>query len=94
MRSWIAAAFVAGALVVFGPAVNPAVAAPKKQDADATRSTNFSAHRHHRRHHSHDGHHRRHDQPYYYGRPIYYRPYPYQSPAPFTFGIGFGPSWW
>ena len=24
-------------------------------------------------------------------RPVYYRPYPYYAPAPFTFGIGFGP---
>jgi hypothetical protein len=24
---------------------------------------------------------------------VYYRPYPYASPAPFTFGIGYGPSW-
>jgi hypothetical protein len=30
---------------------------------------------------------------YYYDRPVYYRPYPYVSPAPFTFGIGFGPKW-
>ena len=30
----------------------------------------------------------------YYDRPYYYRPYPYSVPAPFTFGIGFGPVWW
>jgi len=29
--------------------------------------------------------------PHYYARPVYYRPYPYSTPAPFVFG--FGP-WW
>jgi hypothetical protein len=32
-------------------------------------------------------------RPTYYDRPQYYRPYPYNVPAPFVFGIGFGP-WW
>ena len=95
MRNWIAATFVAGALVVFGPAVvNPATAASKTQIAGASHATDFSAHRHHRRNHRHYGYLRPHDRPYYYGRPTYYRPYPYQSPAPFIFGIGFGPAWW
>ena len=95
MKSWIAAAFVAVALVAFGQAaVNPAAAAPKTQAAGTSDVTNFGAHRHHRRYHRHYGCHRPHAQPYYYGRPTYYRPYPYQTQAPFTFGIGFGPSWW
>jgi hypothetical protein len=29
--------------------------------------------------------------PTYYDRPQYYRPYPYNVPAPFVFGFGFGP---
>jgi hypothetical protein len=93
MRSWIAAAIVAAALLAFGPVlVDPAAAAPKRQIDGASHATDFSAHRHHRRYHRHHG--RSNYQPYYYGRPVYYRPYPYQTPAPFTFGIGFGPSWW
>jgi hypothetical protein len=32
-------------------------------------------------------------RPTYYDRPQYYRPYPYNVPAPFVFGFGFGP-WW
>ncbi len=32
-------------------------------------------------------------QPHYYGRPTYYRPYPYESPVPFFLGFGFDP-WW
>jgi hypothetical protein len=32
-------------------------------------------------------------RPRYYDRPYYYRPYPYDSPAPFVFGLNFGP-WW
>ena len=97
MKSLIAAAFVAGALVLAGSAaITSAAAAPqaKTQNAGASDATDFSAHRHHRRYHRHYGHYRPHYRPYYYGRPVYYRPYPYSAPAPFTFGIGFGPSWW
>ena len=97
MKRLIASAFVAGALVFAGSAaINPAAAAPqaKTQNAGASDATDFSAHRHHRRYHRHYGHYRPHYRPYYYGRPVYYRPYPYSAPAPFTFGIGFGPSWW
>jgi hypothetical protein len=32
-------------------------------------------------------------QPQYYGRPTYYRPYPYDLPAPFFLGLAFGPLW-
>ena len=95
MKSLIGAALVAGALVVAGPAaINPAAAAPqaKRKLAGTSDATDFSAHDH-RRYYRHYGN-RPYYRPYYYGRPVYYRPYPYYAPAPFTFGIGFGPSWW
>ena len=97
MKNLIAAAFAAGALVVAGPeAINPAAAAPpaKTQTAGTSDATDFSARRYHRRYHRHYGHYRPYYRSYYYGRPAYYRPYPYDTPAPFTFGIGFGPFWW
>ena len=101
MKSMIGAAFVAGALVVACPvAINPAAAAPpvKTQTAGTSDATDFSAQRYHRRYYRHYGYYRPYYRPhyrsYYYGRPAYYRPYPYYAPAPFTFGIGFGPSWW
>ena len=97
MKSLIGAAFVAGALVVAGPAaISPVAAAPqaKAQSAGTSDATDFSAHRHVRRYHRHSRLSRPYYRPYYYDRPVYYRPYPYHSPAPFTFGIGFGPVWW
>ena len=97
MRSLIGAAFVAGALAVTGPgAIDSAAAAPqaKAQRAGTSDATDFSAHRYVRRHYRHYGYYRPHYRPYYYNRPVYYRPYPYDAPAPFIFGIGFGPVWW
>ena len=97
MKSLIATALGAATLVLVGSAaITSAAAAPqaKTQTAGASDATDFSAHRHHRRHHRHYGYDRPYDRPYYYGRPVYYRPYPYSAPAPFIFGIGFGPSWW
>jgi hypothetical protein len=35
----------------------------------------------------------RHDDGYYEDRPVYYRPYPYQLPAPFFLGFAFAPPW-
>ena len=96
MKSLIGAALVAGALVFAGPAaISPVAAArqAKVQSAGTSDATDFSAHRHVRRYHRHHGYYRPYDRPYYYGRPVYYRPYPYDAPAPFTFGIGFGPLW-
>jgi hypothetical protein len=96
MKSLIGAAFVAGALAVGGQAaISPVAAAPqaKTQSAGTSDATDFSAHRHVRRHHRY-GYYRPHDRSYYYNRPVYYRPYPYDTPAPFIFGIGFGPLWW
>jgi hypothetical protein len=97
MKSLIGAAFVASALVVAGPAAIGSVAAApqtKAQSAGTSDATDFSAHRHVRRYHRHYGYSRPYYRPTYYGRPVYYRPYPYDAPAPFTFGIGFGPVWW
>ncbi len=93
MKRLIGAAFVAGALAVAGPgAIDSAAAAPqaKAQRAGTSDATDFSAHRRHYRR--------------YYRQlrpiiarttgpttttgPIYYRPYPYDAPAPFIFGIG------
>jgi hypothetical protein len=31
------------------------------------------------------------EPPRYYGRPTYYRPYPYEFPVPFFLGFGFDP---
>ncbi|UPJ50028.1 hypothetical protein IVB30_00875 [Bradyrhizobium sp. 200] len=96
MKSLIGAAFVAGALALAGPtAISPASVAPqaKAQSAGTSDATDFSAHRYIRRYHRHYGYDRPYHRPYYYSRPVYYRPYPYSTPAPFTFGIGFGPSW-
>jgi hypothetical protein len=97
MKSLIGAAFVASALVVAGPgAIDRAAAAPqaKTQSAGTSDATDFSAHRYVRRHYRHYGYSRPYYRPTYYSRPVYYRPYPYYAPAPFTFGIGFGPVWW
>jgi hypothetical protein len=93
MKSWLYGAFVASALVVAGPgAIDFAVAAPSAKTNGAA-ATDFSAHRHHRRYHRHAVH-ARPDAPAYYARPVFYRPYPYQTPVPFFLGIGFGPARW
>jgi len=95
MKRLIGAALVAGALVVAGTAtIGPLAAAPQAQRAGTSDATDFSAHRHVRRPYRHYGYYRPHYRPYYYNRPVYYRPYPYDAPAPFIFGIGFGPVWW
>ncbi len=97
MKSLIATVPVAATLVLAGlAAITSASAAPqaKTQSAGTFDATDFSANRHNRRYHRHHGYHRPQYQPRYYGRPAYYRPYPYQTLAPFTFGIGFGPTWW
>ena len=96
MKGLIAAACIAVVLTVAGPgAIDNAAAAPqvKPQRAGTSDATDFSAHRHVRRHARHHGYYRPSSRPYYYDRPVYYRPYPYSTPAPFTFGIGFDPLW-
>jgi hypothetical protein len=96
MKTLIGAALVAGALVSVGPAaIGSAAAAPEAKTQARSDTTDLSARRYTRRHHQ-DGYrpYVRPDQPYYYARPSYYRPYPYSAPVPFWLGIGFGPSWW
>ncbi|NOJ43987.1 hypothetical protein [Bradyrhizobium australiense] len=102
MKTLIGPAFVGTALVFAGAAaIHPAAAAPqaKTQAVGTSEATDFSARRYQRRHYRHHVY-RPHYRPYYgsyyyyYGRPAYYRPYPYDAPAPFTFGVGFGPFWW
>jgi hypothetical protein len=96
MKRLIGAALVAGALAFAGPsAINQAAAAPSQTKANSSATnaaTDFSARRTYRHRYHHYGY-RPYDRPTYYARPIYYRPYPYSVPAPFVFGIGFGPSW-
>jgi hypothetical protein len=93
MKTSVRAAIVAAILVWAGSAaIDPAAAAPSKSGASgsaAATSTGLSA----RKHYRHD---RRYAyrpvyQPHYYGRPDYYRPYPYAAPVPFFLGFGFSP---
>ena len=93
MKRLIGAAFVAGALAFAGPAAISSAAAAeiKAQTAGVSGATDFSAQRYHRRYYRYG--YRPYYQPYYYARPQYYRPYPYYAPAPFPFGLGFGPLW-
>jgi len=96
MKGLIHAACIAVVLAAAGPvASDRAAAAPRAipQRAITSDVTDFSARRHISRHTRHHGYYRPGYRSYYYDRPVYYRPYPYASPAPFTFGIGFGPSW-
>ena len=94
MKGLIGAAFVAGALLFTVPAVIGQAAAAPQGKAQRAGTSDATEHRHVRRHHRHYGYYRPYYRPHYYDRPVYYRPYPYSSPAPFTFGIGFGPAWW
>jgi hypothetical protein len=96
MKTLIGAAIVAATLALAGSAaIDPAAAASPKAGAGAaaaSTSTDLGARRH-------DRHYRRYAyrpsyQPYYYGRPAYYRPYPYSAPVPFFLGFGFGPGGW
>ena len=76
-----------------GPAINSAaadalqVAAQLPGTAEATDVSSRRSHRPHRYHHGDRAHYR----PRYYARPYEYRPYPYSTPAPFVFGLNFGP---
>lgn len=96
MKALLGTVAIAATLILHGPA---AIAAPEKMSvagsqADKSGATDFSAHRRHHRHgRGHRLHYRPYAPPYYYARPVYYRPYPYPVPAPFVFGIGYSPSW-
>jgi hypothetical protein len=72
---------------------NSAAASPLQAAAQwpgSSKATDVSSRRHHGpSHHRHID--RLYHRPSYYDRPYLYRPYPYASPAPFVFGLGFGP---
>ena len=91
MKRWLGVAMFAGVLALSGPAATGEASAAALQarvsTAASPQATDFSARRYYR-------HHRPYYRPYYYARPTYYRPYPYSAPAPFPFGLGFGPFWW
>jgi hypothetical protein len=96
MKRLIGAAVIAGTLTLAGlTVIDPAAAASSKSGVSATAvatSADPSARRHHRHYRRYAD--RPYDQPYYYGRPTYYRPYPYVTPVPFFLGFGFGPWGW
>ena len=94
MTKWIGAAILALTMMLgSSAAINPAAAAPSQAAAvqkPGALATDLSARRRDYRY----GY-RPYYRPYYYGRPYYYRPYPYYAPAPFPFGFGFGfGPWW
>ena len=78
-----------GIAVVLGLIVtSPDVAIAKASKASAV-TTDAGARRYARYHDA--VRHAAPDEPRYYARPVYYRPYPYGVPAPFVFG--YGPHW-
>ncbi len=94
MKTLLGMAVVAAALALSGPAAIAATdKAPQVKSLAAVKSdaTDFSARRFHRRYDSYGRYYR--PAPYNYARPYYYRPYPYALPAPFPFGLGYGPLW-
>jgi hypothetical protein len=93
MIRWFAPALTALSLAFSGPAIDSAaadalqVAAQVPGIAEATDVSSRRSHRRHRHYHGDRAHYR----PRYYARPYEYRPYPYSTPAPFVFGLNFGP---
>ena len=86
MTRWIGLALAVGFVASLpGAVVAQAVAKPEA----SMRATDVGV----RRHARHDDGVRRtvRDEPHYYARPVYYRPYPYGVPSPFVFGYG---PWW
>jgi len=94
VKRWFGPAFLSGALALAAPMV--LVAAPAdaaSQKVDAAKTGDPSARSYHGRL-DRFGYGTGHTPyPCYCARPYYYRPYPYSSPAPFIFGLGFGPLW-
>jgi hypothetical protein len=87
MMRWIGAVVLAFTLMFGGSAaIHSAAAQVKAQKPQESKATDLSAQ--HRTQRYAD---RRYDHPVYDDRPGYYRPYPYVLPAPFPFGLGFGP---
>jgi hypothetical protein len=91
MRRWIGAIILA-VLISGGTAAIHSAAAESRQAAvqkpETSQAMDFSARRR-----IHRYAYRPYERPTYYDRPETYRPYPYVLPAPFPFGLGFGP-WW
>ncbi|MBR1125513.1 hypothetical protein JQ628_28605 [Bradyrhizobium lablabi] len=96
MKAMFGMAVVAAALTLSGPAVVAAEGAPRAKSQAGSDATGVSAYRRDYRfgYRSYSRpYYRPYTPVYYYARPVYYRPYPYSVPAPFVFGIGYGP-WW
>ena len=91
MRTLLGIAALAAAFALNAPVAIAASEQAPPAGSQVLKSTDFGAHRRHHRHGQR--HYRPYAPPYYYARPVYYRPYPYSVPAPFVFGIGYGP-WW
>ena len=96
MKTLFGMAVAAAALALGGPAAAAAAEKAPQMRSQAAKSdaTDFSAHRRYYRYGYRPYRPYYRPYPYYYARPTYYRPYPYYAPAPFPFGIGFGPFWW
>jgi len=94
MRALLGTAVVAAVLAWSGPsAIASANKVPQAKAHVAAKSdaADFSARRrHHRYGYAANSRPYWGRYPYYYARPVYYRPYPYPVPAPFIFGIGYG----
>jgi hypothetical protein len=95
MKSLIGAAVITGALVLSGQfTIDPAAADPSKAVTSQTGKAKAAGSNARLRYRHHDRYAYRPDyQPYYYDRPVYYRPYPYGVPVPFYLGFAYGPRW-
>jgi hypothetical protein len=95
MRPLLGMAVVAAALALSGPAAAASAdkVTPAQTQAAKSGATDFSARRRHYRHNYRARYSSYRPYPTYYARPVHYRPYPYAVPAPFVFGIGYGPFW-
>jgi hypothetical protein len=91
MRRWVGAIILAVLISGGSATIHSAAAASRHataQKPEASQAMDLSARR--RTHHYVS---RSYDRPHYDDRPETYRLYPYVLPAPFPFGLGFGP-WW
>jgi hypothetical protein len=95
MKSLIGAAVITGALVLSGQlTIDPAAADSSKAVVSQTGKAKAAGSNAQLRYRHHDRYAYRPDyQPYYYDRPVYYRPYPYGVPVPFYLGFAYGPRW-